>query len=133
MGYLIDTSIFVAWERGLLNGTEIDHRRRDEIGALSVITASELLHGVHRADSAQRRARRQTFVEAILDEFPVHPVDIEVSRIHARVWADLRSRGEIVGAHDLLIAATALALDFRVATRNAREFGRVDELKVEVW
>lgn len=133
MGFLIDTSVFVAWERGALSGPRLLEYAGNEELALSAITASELLHGVHRANSAQRRARREAFVEAIFAAMPVLPIDLEVSRRHARVWADLRARGEIIGAHDLLIAATALAHGATVATRNAREFDRVDDLQVAVW
>jgi tRNA(fMet)-specific endonuclease VapC len=133
MGVLIDTSVFVAWERRDLLDEDIVRLAGEEALALSVITASELLHGVHRAEGAQRRGRRETFVESILGALPVLPIDLVVSRHHARVWADLRARGEIIGAHDLLIAATALAHDLTLATRNAREFDRVEGLQVVVW
>jgi hypothetical protein len=52
---------------------------------------------------------------------------------HARIWADLRARGEMIGAHDLLIAATALAHQLTIATRNERHFRRVEALPVVCW
>ena len=133
MGFLIDTSVIIAWERGQLAAEEVAAQAGDEEVALSAITASELLHGVHRADTAVRRGKRLVFVEAILDAVPVLPVDLTVSRVHARVWADLRARGEVIGAHDLLIAATAIAHQLTIATRNAREFARVEGLRVATW
>ena len=133
MGYLIDSSVFIAWERGRITDDEFAHRAGDEELMLSAITASELLHGVHRADSAQRRGRREEFVERILGSLDVLPADLQVARIHSRVWADLRSRGETIGAHDLWIAATALAHGLRLATRNPREFSRVDGMTFETW
>lgn len=133
MGYLIDTSVFVALERSAISTDDLIERGGDEAAALSAVSASELLHGVHRASSAQHRGRREAFVEAILQTIPVLPVDLEVSRIHARIWADLRVRGQLIGAHDLLIAATALRHDLRLATRNRREFDRVEGLAVELW
>jgi predicted nucleic acid-binding protein len=39
----------------------------------------------------------------------------------------------MVGAHDLIIGATAAALDFQVATANARDFTRIPGLQVPVW
>jgi tRNA(fMet)-specific endonuclease VapC len=133
MGYLIDTSILIAWERQQLDGGAIvAHAGSDEV-ALSSITASELLHGVHRAQSAQRRGKREEFVEAILSALPVVPVDLAVARTHARIWADLAARGAVIGAHDLLIAATALTFDLVIATRNERDFGRIEGARVEVW
>jgi tRNA(fMet)-specific endonuclease VapC len=133
VGFLIDTSVFVAWERKQLAEADLRRLAGDEPIALSVITASELLHGVHRADTAQRRGRRETFVEAILSALPVLPIDLEVSRRHAEVWADLRARGELIGAHDLLIAATALTHDLTIATGNEREFGRIEGLRAATW
>ncbi len=64
MGFLIDASILIAHERGRL---DLDTLVREDIAGresesmyLSVVTASELLHGVHRADDSARRARRDS-------------------------------------------------------------------------
>ena len=56
-----------------------------------------------------------------------------MARKHALIWAELESSGQMIGAHDLWIAATALVHDFTLATRNEREFRRVPGLRVEVW
>jgi tRNA(fMet)-specific endonuclease VapC len=130
LALLIDTSVFVAVERSGGDLSDLLEELGDDPVALSAITASELLHGVHRADSAVRRGRRERFVEEILSTFPVIPFTLEMARIHSRLWADLQAKGEVIGAHDLLIAATALAQDSIVATRNPRHFGRIPGLKV---
>lgn len=136
MGVLIDTSVLVAAERaridwdGLLGrGAELDE---DEPVALAAVTASELLHGVHRLKGiAQARASR--FVEMILGRLPVLPLDIEVARTHAMLSAELAARGAAVGAHDLIIAATAVAAGYDVATRDLRSFSRIPGLSVRRW
>lgn len=97
--------------------------------AISVITVSELLHGVHRA-SGGTRALRRAFVEHLLAAFEPLPITTPVARVHAEVWAELAARGETVGAHDLWIAATALTWGLGLATRNAAEFRRVPGLRV---
>jgi predicted nucleic acid-binding protein len=38
-----------------------------------------------------------------------------------------------VGAHDLIIAATAVALGFAVATRDRRSFPKISGLRVLYW
>lgn len=129
MGTLIDTSVLIHWERG----DDLPSVREGTAVAISAITASELLHGVHRANSAQRRHRRERWVESILSALPVLPIDLEVSRIHARLWADLAASGSMIGSHDLLIAATALAHSLELATRNGSEFERVEGLTVVRW
>lgn len=101
--------------------------------AIAVITASELLHGVHRASKAAPRSQRQAFVESVLAGLNVVPFNLLVARIHATVWVELTAKGISVGAHDLLIAATALALGYHVATRDLRSFPKIPGLKVDRW
>jgi tRNA(fMet)-specific endonuclease VapC len=99
----------------------------DEEVGIAAITASELLHGVHRA-TPQYRARREAFVEAVLAAFPPLPFDLLAARTHARIWAELASAGQDVGAHDRLVAATAIAAGWRVGTANLRHFDRITGL-----
>jgi predicted nucleic acid-binding protein len=133
VGRLIDSSILVAAERGLL---DLDARlsdHQDEVFALSAITASELLHGVHRATDAKRRVERERFVEGLLQRVPVLPVDLLVARVHAALWADLAATGITVGERDLLIGATAIAHAYHVITRDERSFPRIPGLVVVRW
>lgn len=133
MGILIDSSVFIAAERGRLALGEQIRGQEHEPLALSALTASELLHGIHRAGDAQRRFRRERFVEAILTRFPIAEFDLDVARVHARLWAELAEQGRVVGAHDLIIGATAITMGFQVATVNARDFDRIPGLQVQVW
>ena len=130
MGELIDSSVIIALERRGLGVTALLAIVPDEPAALASITAAELLTGVHRADTAERRTRRKAFVEDVLEQFPVLPVDLDVARIYARIWAQLAMEGRMIGMHDLLIAATALAHGYTVVTDNVREFERVPGLVV---
>jgi predicted nucleic acid-binding protein len=52
------------------------------------------------------------------------------ARRHAELWAELASRGAPIGAHDMLVAATALANAFELATLNRGEFERVPGLSL---
>jgi predicted nucleic acid-binding protein len=133
LALLIDTSVFIALERSGAPPLELLVRFGDESAALSTVTASELLHGVHRADGAVRRMRREAFVEAIFDALPILPFTLEVARIHARLWADLQARGEVIGAHDIQIAATTLSHDLTLVSGNRRHFERVPELSFLLW
>jgi tRNA(fMet)-specific endonuclease VapC len=55
------------------------------------------------------------------------------ARVHARLWAQLAAKGITVGTHDLLIAATALAMGFSVATRDDRSFPYIPGLSLSRW
>jgi tRNA(fMet)-specific endonuclease VapC len=133
VGVLIDASVLVDHERGRLDLQGHLSRREDEPFFLSVITVSELLHGVHRADTPVRKAHRSVFVEAVIDRFPLLAVDLPTARIHADLGAQLSMSGHRIGAHDLWLAATSLAHGLSLATADIRDFGRVPGLSVEDW
>jgi tRNA(fMet)-specific endonuclease VapC len=128
MALLIDTDVLIDLERGA-SAPAIEEVLGEEERAISVITVSELLHGVLRATGAPR-ARRQAFVEHLLGELQAIPITEPVARVHADVWAALAARGALIGAHELWIAATALAYGLGVATRNVGDFERVEGLRV---
>ncbi|MGI8428282.1 MAG: PIN domain-containing protein [Solirubrobacteraceae bacterium] len=117
MAVLIDTDLLVDLGRGV-GARDVELRLGEEERAISVITVRELPHGVHRASGA-RRARRSAFVEHLLAGLRAIPITEPVARVHADVWAQLAARGDVIGAHDLWIAATGLAHGLAVATRNA--------------
>ena len=132
MGTLLDTTVFIDLERAVRRlpadraMTEVAARLEAQLGAaeevgIAAITASELLHGVHRA-SPEHRARREAFVEAVISAFPPLPFDLLAARAHARLWAELAAAGRDVGAHDRLVAATAITAGWRVGTANLRHF-----------
>jgi tRNA(fMet)-specific endonuclease VapC len=133
LGVVIDSSVFIASERGTFDLPAKLARRAAEEAALSAITASELLHGVHRATRATVRARREVFVERLLANLVVLPFDEVAARVHARLWATLAAKGTNIGPHDLLIAATAMGRGWSVATRDTRSFPKVPGLEVEIW
>jgi len=133
MGTLIDSSVLIGWERNQLDLEKRLADFADEDFAISAITASELLHGVHRASTAAQRRRREAFVEGLLSRMPVIVFDTVTARIHARMSAELASRGTAVGPHDLIIAATAVARDYAVATRDERSFPRIPGIRLLRW
>ncbi len=133
MGVLIDASILIEAERGRVDLAQHVNERPEEEVFLSAITASELLHGVHRAEHPAQRARRSAFVEGILERFPVLEVDLATSRAHARIWADLAATGSLIDPHDLWLAAACIAHGLTMVTANVREFERVPGLDVECW
>ncbi len=57
-------------------------------------------------------------------------LDLTVSRIYARIWAALVQEGFAVGSHDLIIAATAISLDYTIAMANIRYFEKIPGVNV---
>lgn len=133
MGILIDSSVLIGAERsGADMAAHVSGREDDEI-FISVVSASELLHGVHRAKDRNIKAKRLAFVEGVLSAIPVLDIDLAIARSHAQLWADLTQHGKMIGVHDAWLAATCLAHGLRLATANLREFRQVPGLDVEKW
>jgi predicted nucleic acid-binding protein len=96
---------------------------------VSAITIAELWHGAERATDAHR-ARRRKFIQENLAAFEIIPYTEQTAYTHARLWAELESRGQMIGAHDLIVAATALERGSDIATFNKRHFAVVKGLNV---
>ncbi len=130
MGLIIDSSVLIAGERGKFDLPAFFSAHDNEHFYIAAITASELLHGVERANTKDRRETRSRYVEEVLAQIPVIDIDLSVARRHAVLWARLERSGKIIGPHDLLIAATALEWGHSVATLNLDEFIRVPDLQI---
>jgi tRNA(fMet)-specific endonuclease VapC len=129
VGLIVDTNVFIAFER---RGEPI---ALSTFGAsdgvfVSAITVSELLMGVWRADGELRRRRRSSFVESLIAAIPILNFDAAIARVHAEIGFTLAKAGQPIGAHDLIIAATARFYGFAVLSNNVAEFSRVPGLQV---
>ncbi|HEU4989476.1 MAG TPA: type II toxin-antitoxin system VapC family toxin [Gemmatimonadaceae bacterium] len=127
---ILDTSVLIEAERGHVRMEALLASVGDEPVGIAAVTAAELLFGCHRASTAASRARRFAFVDAVLDLVPVIPFGLVEARRHAELWDHLARRGRMIGAHDLIIGATALAHGQSVATLNVREFRRLPGLRL---
>lgn len=129
MGFVIDTSVFIRAER---EGEVLDPNDWPDRGTpfISAMTVSELMVGVHRANTEPRRLRRQTFINDVLNSVVVLDIDAEIAKVHARLVADVLGQGTPVGTEDLLIAATALHFGFPIFTANPKDFEKVAGLEV---
>lgn len=130
MGLIVDTSLLIAAERGALRFEALLGSLGTDTVAMAAITASELLHGCHRAVEPGIRARRSAYVDALLDVIPVVPFGLAEARRHAQLWAELAPAGTPVGPHDMMIGATALARGDSVGTLDHAEFARIPGLRI---
>jgi tRNA(fMet)-specific endonuclease VapC len=134
VGLILDSSVVIARERRGHTVRQILEQFRSDYGeteiGLSVVTIVELIHGVQRAGTEERRQRRQAFVDELIRDVPVHPVTLEVARLAGRIEGDQAGHGVTIAFEDLLIAATALQLGFGVVTGNVRHFEHIPGLRV---
>jgi len=128
--YLLDTNILshlIRQPQGVVA------ERIAEVGEANVLTsvvvACELRYGAARRGS--RRLTRQ--VEAVLGALTIRPLESDIERVYASIRVALEKKGTPIGAHDMLIASHARALDAVCVTDNVAEFKRVPALRVENW
>ena len=97
---------------------------------ISSITVAELEFGVQKSryPSQNQEALEQFLLPLVILDF-----DHQAARAYGKLRALLESRGKVIGALDMLIAAHALSQDLPLATNNAKKFSRVPGLKVFDW
>lgn len=124
-------------ERGLIDTSVVIDLGRIDPGdlpseiAVSAVTLAELAAGPHATGDPDERARRQDRLQRTEATFESLPVDGAVGRAYGRVYAAVASAGRKARgrrAFDLLIAATALAAELPLYTRNPSDFRELDGL-----
>jgi predicted nucleic acid-binding protein len=134
LGLLLDSTVLIAAERNRHNArqalAEIAVHAAGEEVAISVITLVELAHGIARANTPERKASRQQFVDALTLALPVHPVTSSIALRAGQIDGENTAKGVHLALSDLLIGVTALQLGYRVATANVRHFQLVPGLEI---
>ena len=126
---MLDTSVLIARERGAARWDRAVHDEDDV--AMAAITLAELLVGVELADG-RNRDRRGRYVADIVGAIPVVAYDADTAVTHARLLAAVRRGGRPRGAHDLVIAASAVASNRVVLTTDASGFSDLPDVDVRV-
>ena len=98
--------------------------------AISVVTLIELAHGAARADTPQRKQKRQQFIQELLTALPIHPVTLSIALRAGQIDGEHQAKGVRLPLADLLIGVTALELGYSVATGNLRHFQAIPGLSV---
>ena len=133
MGVVLDASVLIAAEReakpvsAVLLALSKEHQEAEVI--ISAITAIELEHGLHRANTAEIARQRREYLDGVLAAV-VEPFTKEMGQSAAKIDADAKQRGNVIPFADLLIGVTALHFDYAVGTRNLRHFQMIPGLQI---
>jgi tRNA(fMet)-specific endonuclease VapC len=134
MGLILDSSVLIAAERQGKNARQVLSALFQGIGqtdvGISVVTLIELAHGAVRADSPERKSKREKFIEELLVAMPVYPVTVTIALRAGQLDGQNQARGVKVPLADLLIGVTALELGYGIATANLRHFRQIPGLSV---
>lgn len=98
--------------------------------ALSVITLIELAHGAARANTAERKHKREQMIQELLGALPIHPITSPIALRTGQIDGNNQANGIHVPLADLLIGVTALEIGYSVATENLRHFQQIPGLSV---
>ena len=134
LGVILDSSIVIEAERQNLIVAQFLRRIVEKIGereaALSSITVAELVHGIYRANTLERRERRRAFLDELKATIPVYAITDHTAELVGRISAESSAKGVNLPFDDLLIGTCALERGYAVATRNLRHFGRIPGLSL---
>jgi tRNA(fMet)-specific endonuclease VapC len=145
MIYLLDTDTLIYMVRGLKSGKKLKDKERaqalvercrktQEVGdsvGLSAVTVSELEFG---ARSSGHYDTEMVAVRKLMTPFDIYDYDsVSCPHHYGRIRHELESRGTIIGAMDLLIAAHSLALSATLVSNNVAHFSRVSGLTTVNW
>jgi tRNA(fMet)-specific endonuclease VapC len=131
MKYLLDTNTCVRY----INGRALQIRRKlstlvDEDIATCTLVHAEMFYGSAKSQTPEvSLAKQRTF----LDRFVCLDFDSAAAAVYGPMRARLEKQGTPIGAHDLLIAAIAVANSLILVTHNTREFSRIEGLRIEDW
>lgn len=123
---MLDSTAAVAAERQGKNARQLLESVTRETGddevAISVVTVLELAHGIVRADTVERRSRRQRFLDELLTGVPIQYVTVSIALRGGQIDGQSQAKGVRIPLSDLLIGASALELGYAVGTANLRHF-----------
>jgi tRNA(fMet)-specific endonuclease VapC len=129
MVIMLDADVVISGEKSTFDLQRWLASLAEEQFEVAAITVAELWHGVERA-SAAHKASRQAYLQALLAVLPVVSYTEQTAYLHARIWARQAASGKSIGAHDLIVAATALERGSTLATFNKRQFSGIKGLTI---
>lgn len=125
----MDTTFLIDAERvgGALDDVIDDN---DDV-AMATITVAELRVGVELC-RGKTRMSRQKFLDDVFANVPMIDYDLDVADAHAQLLVFVRQQGRPRGAHDLVIAATALASQRTVLTADQKAFADLPGIELRL-
>jgi predicted nucleic acid-binding protein len=134
LGVILDSSVVIEAERQRLDVASflrhISARIGEREAALCSISVAELAHGIHRADTTERRVARRAFLDDLKAAVPVYPITADTAELVGRIGDEASQQGILIPFEDLLIGACAIERGYAVASRNQRHFQKIPGLKL---
>jgi tRNA(fMet)-specific endonuclease VapC len=131
MSWLLDTNAWIDYLKNPASAVRarLMECKPEEVSTCSIVRA-ELFHGARKYGAPERRL---AIVRETLAPYRSLPFDDAAAEHYGALRHELEQRGEIIGPHDLLIAAICVTHQVTLVTANAGEFRRVADLNISNW
>jgi len=133
MKYLLDTCVISDFYEGEKKTIKKIKSKTPNKIFISVITVAEVHYGISKIAGTKKGEKISEHSEKLFGLIKVIPLSYEVAKVAGSIRSTLEKKGGIIGAHDILIAATAKVHNLVMVTSNTREFSQVEDLKLEDW
>jgi len=131
MKYLLDTCTVSDFVKGQPNVLARVKAIPPNLIAVSALTRMEVQYGL--ALNAERAKKLTPVLHAFFSAISTLPFEEADALAAAAIRAALKTKGQPIGAYDVLVAGTGLARGLVVVTSNVGEFRRIGGLQVEDW
>lgn len=128
--YLLDTDIIIYSLKGDRQTVDNFRLHAKDPKAVSVITYGELVFGAQRSRQTTRNLAK---VHHLREIFPVIDITCSIMDTFGALKAEMYDQGTVVDDFDLLIASTAISLDYRIVTNNEKHFSKIPGIELENW
>jgi tRNA(fMet)-specific endonuclease VapC len=134
LGLVLDSSLMIDAERKHLTVEEFLDSIRQRFGeievTMSAVSLAELVHGIARANTPERRTRRRAFIDELKKHVPVQALTDSTAEIAGTIGGEQAAKGITIPTDDLLIGSSAIEQGYAIATLNVRHFELIPSLKV---
>ena len=121
---VVDTDVVIDFFNGVFPGAEVMSKliSSQEV-ALTSISVFELYAGIEGK-------RRLSQIETLIQGVTILPLDVIEAVIAGKIYTQLKSKGQLVGTHDILIAATCVANRIPLYTKNVAHFSKIEDILI---
>ncbi len=121
---VVDTEVIIDFFQDLSPPADVlSELIRHEIAGLTAISVFELYAGVEGA-------KRLKQIETLIQELIVLPLNTIEAAMAGRIYTQFKTRGKLVGTHDILIAGICIATDLPFYTKNIAHFSAIKDLRL---
>jgi len=121
---IVDTDVIIDFFSGISPGAEIVLKLiSQEEAALTSVSVFELYAGIEGK-------RRLSQIEILIRDLTIFPLDVIEAAIAGKIYTQLKSKGQLIGTHDILIAAICLANDLPLYTKNMNHFSKIEDIQI---